>query len=453
MNLFRRLGDIFLKMAPRRKPAAKLPEQKTSQNTEIAKEPPIRDIEELVVKSEPVTSPYFAPNKTRNQKLKLETADVKMPISPLAGQPSAPISIKNVVPNKTVKKSSKKAKKIEIQESLGGSIYVPEIQEASIEVLKQESVATKVEPGSPEKLKKTKKDVSKKSPKSKSIKTQSTEELKKPAVSSSSFEATPSSPVKISKRKSKEASKSPETKLEKWEPNNWRQILENVKIMRANVPAPVDTMGCDKCSDENADEKTRRFHVLLALMLSSQTKDEVTHEAMRRLTNDGSCTPQTIANMEPQKLETLLYPVSFYKNKTKYLQNTSKILVDQYDSDIPNDVKGLIKLPGVGPKMAHICMNSAWNIVTGIGVDVHVHRIANRLGWVREETKQPEQTRKALESWLPSDHWKEVNHLLVGFGQTICTPVKPKCNECLNKAICPAAFFVKAKKVSDHVRF
>lgn len=127
------------------------------------------------------------------------------------------------------------------------------------------------------------------------------------------------------------------------------------------------------------------------------------------------------------------------QNKAKYLQQTSKILVDKYESDIPNNIKELVALPGVGPKMAHICMATAWNQVTGIGVDVHVHRICNRLAWLPKATKEPEQTRQALEEWLPMHLWSEVNHLLVGFGQTTCTPVKPKCAECLNALMCPTA--------------
>lgn len=95
--------------------------------------------------------------------------------------------------------------------------------------------------------------------------------------------------------------------------------------------------------------------------------------------------------------------------------------------------------------MAHICMHAAWGIVTGIGVDTHVHRIANRLQWVKKETKEPEQTRKSLESWLPFEFWDEINVLLVGFGQTICTPVSPRCGKCLLNNECPVAFKVNNK--------
>lgn len=127
------------------------------------------------------------------------------------------------------------------------------------------------------------------------------------------------------------------------------------------------------------------------------------------------------------------------QRKVQYIKRTSEILIKDYKSDIPSTIKGLCSLPGVGPKMGHICMQVAWGETSGIGVDTHVHRICNRLGWVKKETKTPEATREALESWLPRDLWSEVNHLLVGFGQEICTPRFPKCGECLNRDICPYA--------------
>ncbi|ENN71271.1 hypothetical protein YQE_12196, partial [Dendroctonus ponderosae] len=133
----------------------------------------------------------------------------------------------------------------------------------------------------------------------------------------------------------------------------------------------------------------------------------------------------TIANLVMESL-----------NKVKYIKKTSEILKNQYKCDIPNTIEDMLKLPGVGPKMAHICMKIAWGEVTGIGVDTHVHRIANMMGWVK--TKTPEQTEKALESWLSFDPWNEVNHLLVGFGQQICLPINPQCSSCLNK-ICPSS--------------
>ncbi|XP_056643129.1 endonuclease III-like protein 1 [Diorhabda sublineata] len=217
-------------------------------------------------------------------------------------------------------------------------------------------------------------------------------------------------------------------------PANWEQVLSNLRDMRKESDAPVDSMGCDKCHDENAPLQVQRYQQLLALMLSSQTKDQITFAAMKKLINHG-CTIENVLKTEDTKLGELIYPVSFWKNKVKYIKKTSEMLLKEYNSDIPDSVEKLCKLPGVGPKMAHICMETAWGQITGIGVDTHVHRITNRLGWVT--TKSPEETRKALEEWLPQPLWGEVNSLLVGFGQQICAAVKPQCSSCLNHDICP----------------
>ncbi|XP_041766410.1 uncharacterized protein LOC121590639 isoform X3 [Anopheles merus] len=230
-------------------------------------------------------------------------------------------------------------------------------------------------------------------------------------------------------------------KESKWEPKNWRQTMENIREMRRAILAPVDTMGCDQfAQDQGATEvpeRVKRYHCLVSLVLSSQTKDQANHECMLRLKKHG-LTPESIVATDSAVLQKLIYPVGFYKNKTRFIKEMSQILIDQYGGDIPNSIEGLLKLPGVGKKMAHLCMRSAWNIVTGIGVDTHVHRIANWLEWVPKETKNPEKTRQALEKWLPYELWDEVNHLLVGFGQTICTTRFPRCNDCLNASICPA---------------
>jgi endonuclease III len=153
----------------------------------------------------------------------------------------------------------------------------------------------------------------------------------------------------------------------KFEPKNYMQFIRNIRKMREDNPAPVDTMGCDKCSDDNASDRDKRFQILVSLMLSSQTKDEVTFEACRKLKTIGF-NPESLAKQSEEVLQKLLVPVGFYKNKAKYIKKTSQILLDEYDGDIPDTAEGLMKLPGVGPKMAHICMSSAWNKTTGIGV-------------------------------------------------------------------------------------
>jgi endonuclease-3 len=242
-------------------------------------------------------------------------------------------------------------------------------------------------------------------------------------------------------------------------PSNWETIYSMVKKMRENNPtAPVDTMGCAELYWRSSSPRDKRFQTLIALMLSSQTKDTVTAVAMQRLhteLGDGTAPAQdpmiqkeeqedddkssqslrdstlnleNILAVSPEKLNELIRTVGFHNNKTKYIKAAAEILRDQYNSDIPSTAEELMKLPGVGPKMAYLCMSAAWGKDEGIGVDVHVHRITNLWGW--HKTKTPEETRMALESWLPRDKWHEINKLLVGLGQTVCLPVGRRCGEC-----------------------
>ena len=138
--------------------------------------------------------------------------------------------------------------------------------------------------------------------------------------------------------------------------------------------------------------------------------------------------------------------VGFHHNKTNFIKKTAEILHTSYKDDIPDTIEGLISLPGVGPKMAYLTMSAAWGRDEGIGVDVHVHRITNLWGW--HKTKTPEETRAALQAWLPRDRWHEINKLLVGFGQTICLPVGRRCGECVlsEKGLCPGAVVGKEVK-------
>ncbi|KAK4472598.1 hypothetical protein MN116_003836 [Schistosoma mekongi] len=186
----------------------------------------------------------------------------------------------------------------------------------------------------------------------------------------------------------------------KWAPLQWRTQLNNIRKMRESRDAPVDLMGCEKLADETEHPKTFRLQVLISLMLSSQTKDQVTAAAMERLKSKG-CTLAVLTSMKTEDLEELIYPVGFYKTKALNIKKTCEIMRQKYNSDIPKTVKELCTLPGVGPKMAYLAMKCAWKEVTGIGVDTHVHRITNRLKWSKRPTKTPEETRMALEEWLP----------------------------------------------------
>jgi endonuclease-3 len=235
-------------------------------------------------------------------------------------------------------------------------------------------------------------------------------------------------------------------------PANWEQMYSITAEMRKRVLAPVDTMGCESLAEESRSPLDRRLQTLIALMLSSQTKDTVTAVAMKNLQDSlpGGFNLQGLLSVEPEELNRLIAKVGFHNNKTSYIKQVAPILRDQFGGDIPDTIEGLVSLKGVGPKMAYLTMSAAWGRDEGIGVDVHVHRITNLWGW--HKTANPEQTRAELESWLPKDKWHDINHLLVGFGQTICLPVGRKCGDCelSGMGLCPSA--VKSNPVKKRVK-
>ncbi|KAI0373147.1 DNA glycosylase [Pilatotrama ljubarskyi] len=225
-------------------------------------------------------------------------------------------------------------------------------------------------------------------------------------------------------------------------PPRWREAYDAIKRMRARVVAPVDTMGCDQAQLKETDPKNQRFSTLVSLMLSSQTKDEVTDAAVAKLREavGGSLSVDAILQADESTISEAICKVGFWRRKTQYIKQAAQKLHDEFGGDVPKTVDELCSLPGVGPKMAFLALQVAWKLNAGIGVDVHVHRITNRLGWHKPPTKTPEETRLNLQSWLPLELHPEINHLLVGFGQTICLPVGPKCDQCeLSDGLCPSA--------------
>ncbi|THU46180.1 hypothetical protein C4D60_Mb09t02230 [Musa balbisiana] len=227
-------------------------------------------------------------------------------------------------------------------------------------------------------------------------------------------------------------------------PANWEAVFDGIRKMRLAEDAPVDTMGCEKAG-LSLPPKERRFAVLVSSLLSSQTKDAVTNGAIKRLSDKGLLDADAIVKSDEATIAGVIYPVGFYSRKAHYLKKVAEICLEKYQGDIPNSLNELLALPGVGPKMAHLVMNVGWNNVQGICVDTHVHRICNRLGWVsrpgtRQKTSTPEETRVSLETWLPKDLWDPINPLLVGFGQTVCTPLRPQCGSCGINQLCPSAF-------------
>lgn len=197
-------------------------------------------------------------------------------------------------------------------------------------------------------------------------------------------------------------------------PPEWESIWSLVAELREDRSAPVDTDGGSELPQRNRGEVVWRFQVLVALMLSSQTKDAVVGMTMRALQERGLDVDAMHA-MPAEDLNALIGKVGFHNNKTKYLKQTCEILIEKYGGDIPPNAKAMMELPGVGPKMAYIVESVCFGTNSGIGVDTHMHRMFNDLGWVTSKT--PEKTREQLEGWLPRERWGEANVLWVGIGQ------------------------------------
>ena len=174
------------------------------------------------------------------------------------------------------------------------------------------------------------------------------------------------------------------------------------------------------------------FLVLIACILSLRTNDKTTYPATLRMLELGK-TPKDFADCDEKVLEKAIYPVGFYANKARQIVELSKRLVKDYNSQVPCSIEELCKFNGVGRKTANLTLSLGFN-KPAICVDVHVHRIFNRLGYIK--TKNPEETEFALREKLPQKYWIDINTLLVTHGQNICKPIKPKCAECPIKEYC-----------------
>ena len=180
------------------------------------------------------------------------------------------------------------------------------------------------------------------------------------------------------------------------------------------------------------DEFKDPYLVLIACILSLRTNDKTTYPATLRMLELGR-TPEDFAKLDPKVLEKAIYPVGFYANKARQIVELSKELVEKYNSKVPDEIEELVKFNGVGRKTANLVLSEGFH-KPAICVDVHVHRIMNRLGYVK--TKTPEETEFALRKKLPVKYWIDINSLLVTHGQNVCKPQKPKCDICPIKEFC-----------------
>jgi endonuclease-3 len=182
-------------------------------------------------------------------------------------------------------------------------------------------------------------------------------------------------------------------------------------------------------------EKRSPFLVLVSCLLSLRTKDKTTAGACRRLFPVAD-TPQKMVRLSKAALEKLIYPVGFYRTKAGRILEISRRLLEEYHGAVPASREELLKLKGVGRKTANLVLGLGFG-VPAVCVDTHVHRISNRLGWVR--TRTPYDTEEALCRLFPERWWIPLNTILVTFGQNICLPIGPRCAQCAIRASCPRA--------------
>ena len=188
-------------------------------------------------------------------------------------------------------------------------------------------------------------------------------------------------------------------------------------------------------------KNTTPFRSLIGTILSARTKDAVTIEVIKELFAVAD-TPQEMAALSVDEIAALIKRVGFYKTKAKALKTTSQMILDDFGGEVPQTLDELLTLAGVGRKTANIVLAEAFD-TDAISVDIHVHRISNRWGYV--QTDKPEETEMALREKLPKEYWKEYNPTLVAHGQTICAPVSPFCSRCILADMCPRIGVTKSR--------
>ncbi len=207
----------------------------------------------------------------------------------------------------------------------------------------------------------------------------------------------------------------------------WDQAVEAISSVLQNVPpASVDAI---------ATQYKTPFHILLSTILSLRTRDSVTLAASERLFERVDSV-YSIATMSADEIAALIYPVGFYAVKAERIKQICTILIEQYGGEVPNTREALLELPGVGLKTTNLVLSAGFSI-PAICVDIHVHRIANRLGFVK--TKSPDDTEARLQQTLPKKFWLTINQALVRFGQRVCKPRVPLCSHCPLKLRCPSS--------------
>lgn len=211
------------------------------------------------------------------------------------------------------------------------------------------------------------------------------------------------------------------------------KALEAIKLEYHRFRMPLVT--------EMVQERKDPFRVLIGTILSLRTKDEVTAVASRRLFRVAD-TPKDLLDLPLDRIEELIYPVGFYRNKAKNIHEICRDVLDRFDGKVPDDLDDLLSMKGVGRKTANLVITMGYD-KPGICVDTHVHRICNRLGYI--VTKTPDETEMVLRDILPPENWMEINDLLVVWGQNVCKPISPLCSQCVVREICERVDVTKSR--------
>jgi endonuclease III len=213
-------------------------------------------------------------------------------------------------------------------------------------------------------------------------------------------------------------------------------------VMRALARAidGLELPAVEKISERQEEDP---FQVLIATLLSARTQDATTLAASTRLFKVAR-TPRTMAGLTVRQIERLIYPVSFYRHKARHVKATCRVLVERFGGRVPATMDELLVLPGVGRKTANLVLILAFKSQRHICVDTHVHRISNRLGWVR--TRTPDETEQALYAAIADRWWPYLNLYLVTWGQNVCRPVYPRCGGCVLRPWCPRVGVTKISR-------
>jgi endonuclease III len=211
------------------------------------------------------------------------------------------------------------------------------------------------------------------------------------------------------------------------------RTIDHVDEIFSALKKQIKPHGQPIVSKRKDDIPETPFVTLISCLLSLRTKDEVTAQASKRLLTKYH-TPQKIIQLTQKQIETMIYPVGFYKTKARRIKDISQTLLEKYHGNVPDTMEELLSFKGVGRKTANIVMVYGHKKHGYLPIDTHCHRIPNRLGWIK--TKTPEETEHVLTQILPPKCWDDFNDLFVRFGQTICMPVSPFCSRCSLQKYC-----------------